>query len=587
MAANTPPLPHEEGDRFTNDETGIKYQFVNGAWRAVSSEASEEVADAIKNLDLQTVLDNGAVANKGMVLKTSDPGIEGSSEYDAIEIIPAGARVIVSAEDNAGWKPTLELVELVPQNAGETRKAQIELDDNRLDINVDSVEDEIHFRFNDNDKLVLKGMTEPSQLKGKLIVEPGTSENEVVTYGQLSTLEEEIEQLAPSFERGLYAISTQEVTSSSTHNGKYNLVRKNNSSDNNAARKACSDARDACKRNPSNDEIECENKYYQCESQIPAVGTVDKYITNFSEVQQLRFSKVDVNGQDHTWDGVLIGQLIDVFNEDNDNYMVGRITAIEGTTVKTFNVDVLSSKGSASGNARIKVFSLSETGDVTNYVRKTGDEMTGQLKITGSSKSGPLLLVEPTTAGKADTLFAVNNKDGDPVFDVANNGQAFYERRADADAEIVNKAYVDEAIKAYIDKAYIDEAIKAATTPKPSNYSWKLILSSRDPAPGEMCTAFNKLSKGNTIRLSHTDYDGNTFFKRTSEIFHNSALNEPLITIWDKTDEGYRHKQTMAVRSISADANSNFLVEIGESVGAKNHNLSNGVQHWVTIAGFF
>ena len=44
MAANTPPLPHEEGDIFTNDETGIKYQFVNGAWRAVSSEASEAVS---------------------------------------------------------------------------------------------------------------------------------------------------------------------------------------------------------------------------------------------------------------------------------------------------------------------------------------------------------------------------------------------------------------------------------------------------------------------------------------------------------------------------------------------------------------
>ena len=65
MAANTPPLPHEEGDRFTNDETGITYQFSNGAWRAVSSEASEEVVDAISKLDLQTVLDNGNIADKG------------------------------------------------------------------------------------------------------------------------------------------------------------------------------------------------------------------------------------------------------------------------------------------------------------------------------------------------------------------------------------------------------------------------------------------------------------------------------------------------------------------------------------------
>ena len=65
MAANTPPLPHEEGDTFINDETGIKYQFIGGAWRAVSSKAAEDVADAIGAIDLQKVLDNGNVADTG------------------------------------------------------------------------------------------------------------------------------------------------------------------------------------------------------------------------------------------------------------------------------------------------------------------------------------------------------------------------------------------------------------------------------------------------------------------------------------------------------------------------------------------
>ena len=65
MSANTPPKPHTEGMVFTNDETGIKYQFSGGAWRAVSSSASEEVAEAIDNIDLQKVLDNGNVADKG------------------------------------------------------------------------------------------------------------------------------------------------------------------------------------------------------------------------------------------------------------------------------------------------------------------------------------------------------------------------------------------------------------------------------------------------------------------------------------------------------------------------------------------
>ena len=43
MAANTPPLPHEEGAFFTNEETGVKYQYIDGAWRAVSSKAIEDL----------------------------------------------------------------------------------------------------------------------------------------------------------------------------------------------------------------------------------------------------------------------------------------------------------------------------------------------------------------------------------------------------------------------------------------------------------------------------------------------------------------------------------------------------------------
>ena len=68
MTANTPPIPHTEGMEWTNTETGIKYMFTNGGWRAISSEASQEVADAIDNLDLEKVLNTGNVADKGILL---------------------------------------------------------------------------------------------------------------------------------------------------------------------------------------------------------------------------------------------------------------------------------------------------------------------------------------------------------------------------------------------------------------------------------------------------------------------------------------------------------------------------------------
>ena len=89
MSANTPPKPHTEGMEFTNEETGIKYQFFGGAWRAVSSSASEEVAEAIDNIDLEKVLGNGNIADKGFVLT--------NLEDDAILVSPEQARIMV------GW----------------------------------------------------------------------------------------------------------------------------------------------------------------------------------------------------------------------------------------------------------------------------------------------------------------------------------------------------------------------------------------------------------------------------------------------------------------------------------------------------
>ena len=138
MAANTPPLPHEEGDTFTNDETGIKYQFNNGAWRAVSSEASEEVADAIKNLDLETVLNNGNVADKSIVLT--------NAADDALLLSPEDARIMVG-----GIGPNVVPKVELRHDTGtlDTGLVALELDEDgeRFDIECDEKVDNIHFRF--------------------------------------------------------------------------------------------------------------------------------------------------------------------------------------------------------------------------------------------------------------------------------------------------------------------------------------------------------------------------------------------------------------------------------------------------------
>tara|TARA_B100001559_G_scaffold220488_1_gene185034 strand:- start:403 stop:1866 length:1464 start_codon:yes stop_codon:yes gene_type:complete len=487
MSANTPPKPHTEGMVFTNDETGIKYQFSGGAWRAVSSSASEEVAEAIDNLDLQKVLDTGNVADKG------------------------------------------------------------------------------------------------AEFNGKVTVDPGTQDNEVVTYGQLATVAEELEQLAPSFERGIYSISTQEVTSSSTHNGKYNLIRKNTSSDGNAARAACADAQNLCNRIPDNDPIDCQIEYNRCIDAIPSPGTVDIYISDFSQVEQLKFSKVDVNGENHTWDGVLIGQLIDVFNEDNDNYMVGRITAIEGTTVKTFSVDVLSSKGSASGNARIKVFSLSETGDVTNYVRKTGDTMTGILETTsniwirpndqGAKGSGNMLVVNQSSeAGGSIARFQKDNKD---IMKIAsdnidcNNHRIISVGKPTGEKDAVNMEYLkeDEYVHAPAHLSWAYSSTDSRDTPRDTNFSrddlniWRFSLQTRDG-----------------VDLSQTLIDDT-----------NVHSSEFLMSIWFKPSAGgWALKRIVRCKKfrwgIKDSKGHHFEIHQSDNFGT---GLANGGRYYVTIAGLF
>ena len=374
--------------------------FIASVERLASANFSElqQIQENLGKVTLDEVLVNNNVSDESIVLT--------NMENDAILLSPEDARIMVGGVGES-VVPRLELRHSTGIQDTSIVKLELDEDGARFDVECDEKVDNIHFRFEDDVKLEINKKGD-AVFSGKVQAEPGVKDNELVTFGQLATVAEEIEQLAPSFERGLYTISTQEVTSSGSHNGKYNLIRKNNSTDNNAARRACSDARDTCKRIPDNDPIDCENQYMQCEAQIPAVGSVDKYITKFSEVEQLKFSKVDANGEEHTWDGVLIGQLIDVFNEDNDNYMVGRITAIEGTTVKTFTVDVLSSKGTASGKARIKIFTLNESADVDNYVRKTGDTMTGNLNLYSDT-------YDVTSNSYPKLIFKNPDDDGDEI----------------------------------------------------------------------------------------------------------------------------------------------------------------------------
>jgi hypothetical protein len=660
MTANTPPKPHTEGMEWTNTETGIKYMFANGGWRAVSSEASEEVADAISKLDLQTVLDNGNVADKGIVLTNASD--------DALLLSPEDARIMVGGI-GPSVVPRLEL----RHEAGllDTSIVKLELDEDgsRFDIECDEKVDNIHFRFENDVKfelnktgdavfsgdvdiqgsaktngitnqgdalfklssgdtvvmesgssylpmLTLKSYSGPGERKevfnvnasgsatllGKLSLAPGEADNQAVTYGQLLSVQEQIEQIVPAYERGKYNISQEEVTTNSATRGRYNLIRKNNSADTQAQADACQNEYDVCLRNPDNSDIECLNNYSRCMSQIPEDGTYDVYITSFSDVEQVRFSQFDADGAKHEWNDVVPGQLIDIFNDDNDDYYVGEITAIaKSNNYVTLDVDKVQAKGNATGAARIKVFTLdNDIEELANYVRKSGDEMTGKLTLEQSGSGNDVILVKDPNGN--DFLSLGSDSDTLARFQVKSNKQF----KINTPQRQIFKIYSDSTcilggLREPTDasdaatKKYVDDNLF-----KPAKYMFR-VDTQTNSAPEQGHIAINGASFGSTtqLRISTKSIDhnldlyeipqGKVLYEWYKPGVTGEYVSSMTVSAWyrgNDTDNKWKWKGTADIKKITSQG-AYLLVDLHDNQKTNNGTFSNNTNYYFTIPGLF
>ena len=181
----TIPISPSLNEEWTNPETGVTYTWNGERWVIY--------AEPEPTHDLEFVLNNGAVADKGMLLTDAE---------DALIALAPDEATLDIASDTEKKNPRLRLTHIDNLNFPNAQ-AQIELDNNgtRVDFEFYQDIDECHFRFDNEEKFVLNRDGD-AQFIGKVEGEPGTQNNEFVTYGQLTTLEEEIEQLAPSLERG-------------------------------------------------------------------------------------------------------------------------------------------------------------------------------------------------------------------------------------------------------------------------------------------------------------------------------------------------------------------------------------------------
>jgi len=574
------------------NELNTTNAMVASVERLASANFSElqQIQANLGQVTLEEVLTNGNIADKG---------IELTDGTDDLIVVSPEEALIGIASDLESKKPRFRLAHIDSFGYPDSH-AQWEIDDDgtRNDIDLGGNIEALHVRFDDQETFTLD-KTGNAVFAGKVKVASADGGDEVPTFDQVSAIAEllqlQIDQITTLFERGAWIYDDGDGVPQGTE---YVLSGPQTQDNYDAQLEELAEKLNQCMEEAGEDasaKSACSRDYTDGVAALTPVG--DTINTNdWNLANEITFSPTDLDGNVHSFADVKVGQLLDMACDDGSGAMVAEIT---GVTLgmwyedKKLNITPLKTIGVANGKTRVKIFTLDDTVDsdkLDDYVKKTGDTMTGNLKldskldVVGKATFTDAVKILPNEDSGKYTFTVYGRVEGyhDSPLLIATNNDWF--RNVDDCVEYFGTSDSDESL---VTKKYVEEQIKKLTAPKPANFSWKLILSSRDPEEGEMCTPNSTLSKGSSIKLSHTDYDGNTFYKRTSEIFHNSALNEPLITIWDKTDEGYRHKHTMAVRSISADANSNFLVEIGESVGAKNHNLSNGVQHWVTISGFF
>ena len=120
--------------------------------------------------------------------------------------------------------------------------------------------------------------------------------------------------------------------------------------------------------------------------------TSGQFTDMFNNVGSIYVSTIDADGNPHGFDDVVTGSYIEIFNNTNADFGLYLIKDIDDKSNMNpgywvFTVDFIKSNrlpSKAIGLARFKFFEAPSGGDASEFVKKTGDEMTGQLTLSGS-----------------------------------------------------------------------------------------------------------------------------------------------------------------------------------------------------------
>ena len=387
---------------------------------------------------------------------------------------------------------------------------------------------------------------------------------------QIVELEEEIESLAPTFDRGEWAFVTEQPAA-----GQYAIGHL-------ATSEYCLDIVGKCYAEADDDvaKSQCNRMALKCET---AEEAGESYLSNsWGGVDTLKIHKLDAKGKEHGFGDWTVGKYVELFNHDDEGYglfVIDEAAVIEAD-VATFKVHHVAHEGKPAGVARAKVFEMSSA-DPTDYVRKTGDTITGTLKIEPTAGITSLTVKSNPELGNTSNIVDVYNNNGDQIFwvDSLRAGYTSKTARPSTGYHLTDKRYVDEAI--------------AAELTAPARFEWKVYVNA-DGTPLQGSANLNGASMSDTsvIRLHKHALNapvpikghgsGLTMYKHSPspKLYYSTILSA-----WSKSGAEWQWKGTAEIDEIKLFSDY-IQIKLGYRKES-NMNFSNTGYYRFTVGGLF
>ena len=289
-------------------------------------------------------------------------------------------------DDDINLNAELHNVDITASNVNVTAGYQVKLTSENRDVTLEAAADQA-----EKVEREIDDTSDPKQIVNKEYVDALTDQ----LHQDVISLDEEIESIAKSMEKGFWRYGESGAEHVTPQEGRFFLLK----------------------------------------NYIPGTGGLGATFTQqYTEAEAVVFNNKEWNpdssdgsgGANHTWADVAVGELIDLLDKPDPDFLFGKITHVdtghhsEGVIIA---FDKIEFDGSPTNNSPfqslLKIFKEPTGGTASEFVKKIGDTMSGSLKIGDvstmpdnvSTDSPKLYFANKNTsnAGKTPYLYSKSN----------------------------------------------------------------------------------------------------------------------------------------------------------------------------------